>query len=89
MYPPSCTRSQHNRIGTRCLRSISYSFGGLDPASMDIFTASLAEQQLADVVILQETHWGCGKEDTQWIMESGWKAIITAEVRRRRSFSGS
>ena len=34
-------------------------------------------------MVVQELHFGCGREDAQWTMDSGWQAYITAEAGQR------
>ncbi|CAE7204909.1 unnamed protein product [Symbiodinium sp. CCMP2456] len=72
-----------SRNGARRLRFISYNIGGLDPTAFDVFKAWLTEQKITDVMIVQELHWGCGREDTQWTMDNGWKAFISADPGNR------
>ena len=43
----------------------------------------LSEQCLADIVVVQELHFGCGREDAQWCMDSGWQAYTTADAGNR------
>ena len=73
------------RQGKQRIRVLTYNIGGL---SFDVFEDWLATQKDADVIILQELHHGCGKQDTQWIMKCGWKAVTTADAAHRYSGVG-
>ena len=72
-----------SRIGARRLRFVSYNVGGLDQTAYDIFKKWLSELCLADIVVVQELHFGCGHEDAQWCMDSGWQAYTTADAGNR------
>ena len=54
----------------RCprLRVLTYNVGGLSAELYDILVTWLHEQRVADVVILQETHWGLGK--ARWAVDN-------------------
>ena len=81
-------RTTTHRIGARRLKFISYNVGGLDQTAYDVFKTWLGEQKQADVVVVQELHFGCGREDAQWCMDSGWRAYITADAGQRSAGVG-
>ena len=64
-------RAVVTRSGAKWLRVLTHNMGGLDPVSLDVFRNWLSTQQHADIVMLQGLHWGCGREDTQWMLDSG------------------
>ena len=72
-------RLKLRRLAKRCRRSSRHTaaqerdayVGGMDLTTYDVFKTWLTEQKVADVVILQELHWRCGKEETQWPMLAG------------------
>ena len=86
--PATGVRTATHRIGARRLKFISYNVGGLDQTAYDVFKTWLGEQKQADVVVVQELHFGCGREDAQWCMDSGWRAYITADAGQRSAGVG-
>ena len=56
------------------LRIITYNVGGMSADLYDTFTSWLATQDSADIVVLQETHWGFGRTASTWT-KGGWHFI--------------
>eukprot|EP00439_Symbiodinium_sp_Y106_P049886 s4446_g6.t1 len=50
----------------------------------DVLCDWLQHRCTSDVVVLQETHWGCGKEDATWQIP-GWSFVNTADPGNRYS----
>ncbi|CAE7560727.1 unnamed protein product [Symbiodinium necroappetens] len=67
------------------LSVLSYNLGGVTPEVYDTFREWLHGSCQADIVLLQETHWGFGREDNQWLLDD-WIAITSADSSSR--FSG-
>ena len=70
---------------TERIRIISYNIGGMSTDSYDVCANWLQTQQLADVVILQEIHWGLGKEHSRFQIGS-WNVATCVDSNNR--FSG-
>ncbi|OLQ04989.1 hypothetical protein AK812_SmicGene11911 [Symbiodinium microadriaticum] len=68
----------------RRLQAISYNMGGMTQESYDLFKDWLQTRCRAEIVIVQETHWGLGREDGRWTLP-GWLAITTADGPQRHS----
>ncbi|CAE7346734.1 unnamed protein product [Symbiodinium sp. CCMP2592] len=66
----------------RRLRVLTYNIGGFCTASYDVFCDWLVKQDLADIVIIQELHHGCGKTENRWQIES-WTALISPDPKQR------
>ncbi|CAE7035064.1 unnamed protein product [Symbiodinium sp. CCMP2592] len=69
------------------LRVMTYNMGGLDPASYDVFCDWLQQQRDTDIILAQELHWGCGKDEASWTI-GGWHAIISPDPKQRYSGTG-
>ena len=67
------------------LSFLSYSIGGISTDSYDAFANWLQDQTQAQVVVLQEIHWGLGKEDTCFQIGS-WYIMTCVDPNNR--FSG-
>ena len=70
----------------RCprLRLVSYNVGEMSADLYDVFVTWLHQQYIADVVGLQETHWGLGRADGQWTTGS-WHFACSADPTARYS----
>ena len=67
----------------RRLRVLSYNLGGMCTTTHDTFMCWLAEQgSKYDVVMLQETQYGLGKEFTEYTVP-GWSAISSPDPSHR------
>ena len=78
----------------RRLQAISYNMGGMTQESYDLFKDWLRTRCRAEIVIVQETHWGLGREDGRWTLpglacylHSGWPA--TPQWRRDLHSAGA
>ncbi|CAE7308131.1 pol [Symbiodinium sp. CCMP2592] len=78
--PPQC------RAPAR-LRVLSYNIGGFSQECYDLFKHYLHEKCEADVVIVQETHHGLGRDDGHWLLP-GWIVVTTADPKQRYSGVG-
>ena len=63
-------------------QAISYNLGGVTPEGYDCFKEWLQNDCQADLVLLQETHWGLGREDQEWTLPQ-WSVITSADPRNR------
>ena len=70
-------RTQQARISF-----LSYNIGGMATDSYDAFASWLQEQTHAQVVVLQEIHWGLGKEDTSFQIGS-WHIMTCVDANNR------
>ena len=53
------------------LRVLTYNVGGMSADLYDVFLDWLLSQTQADIVVLQETHWGMGKAPNTWTVADG------------------
>ena len=81
---PDDARRRQPTLQGRCprLRVLTYNVGGLTAELYNILVTWLHEQRVADVVVLQETHWGLGKQDGQWSIGS-WHFLTSADPQAR------
>ncbi|CAE7674329.1 pola1 [Symbiodinium sp. CCMP2456] len=70
------------QIRQRRLQAISYNIGGMTQECYDLFKNWLQTRCRADVVLVQETHWGLGREDGRWKLPN-WQVIVTADSKNR------
>ena len=61
---------------------VSYNMGGVTPEGYDTLKEWLHNECKADLVLLQETHWGFGREDQEWSLPQ-WSVITSADPRNR------
>ena len=61
------------------LRICSYNVGGVTSEVYDVLHRWLTTRCTDDIVVLQELHWGCGKQDTEWTIP-GWTVVVTADA---------
>ena len=80
----SQVRRAASSAGTDEVRFISYNVGGSSTENYDVFGNWLQQQQLADVVIFQEVHWGLGKEDSSF--QTGSRSVMTSIDSNNRFF---
>ena len=66
------------------LHVISMNIGGLTQELYDTFLEWLDSRCGADVVIVQETHWGLGKEENRWLLPN-WLVISAPDASNRYS----
>ena len=64
------------------VKVLSYNVGGMSAELYDVFLLWLREQECADVVLLQEIHWGMGRGEAQWTKE-GWHFVVSASAESR------
>ena len=76
---PSLQSSQEGR-----LRVLTYNLGGVTSELYDSILEWLVHKNPADVVILQETHWGLGRSDGAWTA-AGWRVTVSADPNNRYS----
>ena len=75
---PSSSRRCPSMQGRRQrLKVLSYNVGGMSADLYDVFHIWLCKQQCADIVLLQEVHWGLGRGETQWTKD-GWHYVVSA-----------
>ncbi|CAE7738027.1 unnamed protein product [Symbiodinium sp. CCMP2592] len=53
----------------------------------DVFAQWLKSQTQAEIVFLQELHWGCGRTEGSWKID-GWQIIVSADPHNRYSGVG-
>ena len=68
------------------LRVFSYNIGGMAMDAWDVFVDWLKHCDY-DIVVVQELHWGMGKEDHAWTV-NGWAVFMTADEKARHSGVG-
>ena len=56
--------------------------GGMSADLYDIFVTWLHEQNVADIVVVQETHWGLGRTEGQWTVGQ-WHFLTSADPSSR------
>ncbi|CAE7281246.1 unnamed protein product [Symbiodinium sp. CCMP2592] len=66
------------------LKVRSYNAGGITAESYDRLCHWLTTSCQEDIVILQEIHWGCGREDGTWSLP-GWNFFVSADPAQRYS----
>ena len=66
------------------LRVLTYNLGGVTSELYDSILEWLVHENPADVIILQETHWGLGRSDGAWTA-AGWRVIVSADPHNRYS----
>ena len=79
------SRAQPGWTAQPRLRVRNYNVGGVTTDVYALLHRWLTRDCTDDVVILQELHWGCGRQDGNWEIPR-WSVIITADARNR--FSG-
>ena len=78
---PTVRRPPATRTRPR-FQAISYNIGGITPEGYDTLKEWLDNACTADLVLLQETHWGFGREDQEWTL-THWSVITSADPRNR------
>ena len=66
------------------LQVISYNIGGFTAEGYDVFVDWLDNRCTADIVMIQETHWGLGREKKRWLLP-GWIVISSPDADARCS----
>ena len=66
------------------LHVISMNIGGFTQELYDTFLDWLDSRCGADVIIVQETHWGLGKEEKRWLLPN-WLVISAPDANNRYS----
>ena len=66
------------------LQVISYNIGGFTAEGYDVFVDWLDKRCAADIVMVQETHWGLGREEKRWLLP-GWIVISSPDAAARCS----
>ena len=64
------------------MRVVTYNVGGMSADLYDIFVTWLHEQYVADIVVVQETHWGLGRTEGQWTIGQ-WHFLTSADPSTR------
>ena len=64
------------------VRVMTYNIGGISGEAYAVFCEWLERQVEADIILVQELHWGCGKDEGTWMIGS-WKAIVSADPGNR------
>ena len=64
------------------VRVMTYNIGGISGEAYAVFCEWLERQVEADIDLVQELHWGCGKDEGTWMIGS-WKAIVSADPGNR------
>ena len=59
------------------IRILTYNLGGMGSDLYDVLLTWLGSQASADIIVLQETHWGLGRGESQWT-RSGWHFVSSA-----------
>ena len=59
------------------VRVLSYNIGGMSSDLYDVLVDWLKRQQCADIVLLQEVHYGLGRGESTWTRD-GWHFIASA-----------
>ena len=59
------------------VRVLSYNIGGMSSDLYDVLVDWLKRQQCADIVLLQEVHYGLGRGETHWTRD-GWHFVASA-----------
>ena len=67
---------------------MTYNVGGMASDLYDTFVHWLLRQKQADVIFIQELHWGCGRSENSWTID-GWRAIVSADPQQRCSGVGT
>ena len=80
----SVARGQEIPAGSR-IKVTTYNVGGITSDSCDTVANWLQEQKHADIFVLQEIHWGLGKEDTCFTTGK-WHVVTCTDTVQR--FSG-
>ena len=75
--PARPTRQAKPRI-----RALTYNIGGMDATTYDVFCDWLQQQQDAEIIFVQEIHWGLGKTESNWRVGS-WHAFVSPGPRHR------
>ena len=66
------------------VRILTYNLGGMGSDLYDVFLSWLGSQTSTDIIVLQETHWGLGRGESQWT-RSGWHFISSASEDHRHA----
>ena len=75
---PSPARAAPSLQGRRPrVRILSYNIGGMSSDLYDVLVDWLKRQQCADIVLLQEVHYGLGRGESHWTRD-GWRFIASA-----------
>ena len=69
------------------LRVMTYNIGGICATTYDVFCEWLLKQGKADIIVLQELHHGCGKQENRWKI-GPWTALISPDAKSRYSGVG-
>ncbi|CAE7797071.1 unnamed protein product [Symbiodinium sp. CCMP2592] len=75
---PPCGRARPR------LKVMSYNIGGFTSEVYDTFVDWLDTRCQADLVLVQETHWGLGKEERRWLLPN-WLVISSPNAGNRYS----
>ena len=73
------TRLQNPPSFNRRLRAVTYNIGGFSTDAYDSFMQWLTQQDDFDVVYVQETHWGLGKEKENSWTTANWRVVASAD----------
>ena len=83
--PDSRPRHTSESTGQRArLRVMTWNCGGMTSDLYDVVCDWLSRAGHLDIVVLQETHWGLGKQDATWTIP-GWALVVTADPENRYS----
>ena len=73
----SSRSASRNRI-----RVLTYNIGGMSGEAYPVFCDWLVRQREAEIVLVQELHWGCGQSEGTWLIGK-WQAIVSADPGNR------
>ncbi|CAE7742391.1 unnamed protein product [Symbiodinium sp. CCMP2592] len=68
----------------RRLRVATYNIGGVTAELYDTLCHWLKTQKTADLIFLQEVHWGLGKQEGTWSIP-GWSFVVSPDEAHRYS----
>ncbi|OLP81296.1 hypothetical protein AK812_SmicGene38185 [Symbiodinium microadriaticum] len=61
---------------------LTYNIGGISGEAYPVFCDWLVRQREADIVLVQELHWGCGQTEGTWLIGK-WQAVVSADPANR------
>ena len=64
------------------LKVLTYNIGGISGEAYPVFCDWLVRQREADIVLVQELHWGCGQTEGTWLIGK-WQAVVSADPANR------
>ena len=73
--------------GRMRIRVMTYNIGGISGEAYPVFCEWLLRQKEADIVLVQELHWGRGQTENTWLIGQ-WQAIVSADSANRYSGVG-